>query len=175
MGSRFRGGALPVFRGSGLPVFRGGRLPVFRGDGNPYLRYYMANMNGGGLPVFQGGAGLGDFFRGVLPSVLPFLAPIATRAATGFITSAARGLNTGHSLKESALGAVNPAFDGATEATLEQVGKRMRGNGRRRKGGRKGKKVYKGGKLRGKGKKSAKRRTRKTSLHFRKLPFKTNF
>ena len=120
------GGALPVYSGA-----------EFRGVGNPYFTFYRAQFGHGmpvyqgrGLPVFQGygdqrGSGLGDILRGVFRSVIPFLAPIACRAASGFISNTARGLNSGQSLKDAAKGALRPTAEGAVEAVAEEVGKRF--------------------------------------------------
>lgn len=171
----------------------GGTLPVYcgaeySGSGNPYLRFYRAQLGPGmsvyqarGLPVLQGygyqrGSGLGDILRGVIRSVIPFLAPIASRAASGFISNTARGLHSGQSLKDAAKGALRPTAEGAVEAVAEEVGKRFlqRGHGHKRK------KVYKGMKVKKlkKHKKTKKRKPNKVRRHSHKHPklhFKTNF
>ena len=55
--------------------------------------------------------------------MIPFLAPIASRAASAFISNTARGLNSGQSLKDAAKGALRPTAEGAVEAVAEEVGK----------------------------------------------------
>ena len=171
-------------------IMRGGALPVFRGtayqsgNGNPYYQFYRSQM-GHGLPVFQGtsyqyGAGLGDVLRGLFRTVFPFLAPIATRAATGFISNTAQRLESGSTLKDAARGALGPTLEGVADTTAEQIARRIqRGSGRSakrrvthaRKLGRRGagqKRVYKGVKR-------YRKPTKTRQSKRRKLPFKSNF
>jgi len=72
-----------------------------------FCRYYR-NQIGGGLPVFHGadqyGEGLGDILRGVFR----FLLPIASSAASKFITSTSSGIDAGQSLTQAAKSAILP-------------------------------------------------------------------
>ena len=92
-----------------------------------YCRFYQ-NQIGGALPVFRGssnqyGDGLGDILKGVFR----FLLPIATSAASKFISTTSKNLDTGHTLKEAAKAAILPTvgeaiFTGGKEALARHRG-----------------------------------------------------
>ncbi len=139
-------------QGGSLDVFRGGSLDVFRGGG-------------------QGGGGLGK----ILASAARFLLPIAARTATKFISSAARNVTRGSTLKNALKDSISPSLDQAMASAGAQL-KRKTKVGEYRKIGSKKRKVgqYKRmGNKKGSGiKKSRKPKSRKS----KKLRYlKTNF
>ena len=81
--------------------------------------------------------------------VIPIFAPVATSAATRFISSAASGLTQGQSLKDAALSAIKPTLTEAITNTGQAIANKVSQSGKGRKRKRKSKKskskrVYKG-------------------------------
>lgn len=115
------------------------------GSENAYLQHYQ---RGAGLPVFQGsefqyGAGLGNVLGSIARWFIPFITPIASRAASKFITTTSDNLSSGKSLRDSAKGALGPSLSEALDATTSSIQNRMQtGHGKRkRKRNSKSKKV----------------------------------
>jgi len=144
-GGMYRGQAfqfgknIPMF--SGAPFQHGRNMPMFRGPAQygGYISVYA------GSP-YQYGNGLGDILRGIGRFLFPIIAPIASRAASSFISSTAGGLEEGKSFKDSALAAIKPTISNTLESAKDQVMKRVQGGGRvykRRKTSKKVKKISK--------------------------------
>ena len=139
-----------------------------------YCRFYQ-NQIGGALPVFRGapdqyGDGLGDILKGVFR----FLLPIATSAASKFITTTSKNLDTGHTLKEAAKAAILPTVGEAIFAGGKEALARHRGM----QSADQNIQLWQPGKVvdqTGKGRKSRKRRktTTKGKRKPRKAPKKT--
>ena len=91
-----------------------------------YCQYYR-NQIGGALPVFRGADQYGDGLGDILKGVFRFLLPIATSAASKFITTTSKNLDTGHTLKEAAKAAILPTVGEAIWSTGKEALARHRG------------------------------------------------
>jgi hypothetical protein len=90
---------------------------------------------GGGMPVvygglkYQSGEGLGDVLRGIGRFILPIIAPLASRAATSFISNTSRNLAEGQSWKQASKNSLSPMIDDTIDETKQVVRKRMQSGG----------------------------------------------
>lgn len=97
-------------------------------------------QHGGDMPVYRGmpyqyGNGLGNILMRFGRFIFPFLAPIATAAATKFVTTTSDNLKEGKTLKESAKEAIGPTVSGVVSTTSQQVLDKInqKGSGRKRR------------------------------------------
>ena len=100
----------------------GGSIQIYRGGGefgtgliatNPYYLFYRSQSgHGAGIPIYIGadqyGRGFGSVLKGLWRTVYPFLAPIAAKAASGFISNAATRLKAGDTVWTAAKGSIKP-------------------------------------------------------------------
>lgn len=119
------------------------------------LAHYMRQRGSGdsAYPVFRGapvqyGNGIGDIFR----ALGRFLFPILATGAKTFVSTAAQGISEGQTFKDAAKGAFKPTFSSTVQEAGEQIFKKLRGGGRKRKPAKNSKSkskkepLYKGGK-----------------------------
>lgn len=106
------------------------RQPFSLQYGGAVFRGNKYQFGAGGQHVFRGmkyqyGNGLGDILRGIGRFLFPILAPIASRAASSFITNASDNLASGKTLKEAALGSLKPMLSDTIEQAKDTISKRM--------------------------------------------------
>ena len=101
-----------------------------------FLKFYR-NQAGGKLPVFhaanQYGDGIGDFFRGILRHVAPFVMPLISSVVPAFFGAANKGIDEGKTTKEAYKDAIRPGISAALTAVNDTLNKQQHGNGRRRR------------------------------------------
>jgi hypothetical protein len=119
-------------RGNGLDPYIRQLERMQRGRGIPYYKgqsfQYGQGMIYSGVP-FQYGNGLGDILRGIGRFIWPIISPVAARAASSFIGSTATGLNEGRSIKDAAIGAIEPTLGSTFNEFGAQVKRKMSGGG----------------------------------------------
>lgn len=98
-----------------------------------YLAYWNAQK--GGALVFQGrrqnGDGLGDVLRGWLTRFGPAIGNVVRNVASGFMSSAAQGINEGKSVKEVLKGTIKPTLAAGLASGADLL--KQSGTGRRKR------------------------------------------